>query len=114
MRNVSQTKLEKPWCMCTKLEAARLLIYRAAVNAAKGYPSALEASCAKLFTNEAAFEVVNMSLQIHGAYGLSRDFPIERNLRDVRGFQIAGGTTQIQRIIIASQILDRKFNQRKG
>ena len=90
--------------MYIKLEAARLLIYRAAVNAAKGYPSALEASIAKTYANEAAFEVVNIALQIHGGYGLSRDFPLERMLRDVRGFSIAGGTTQIQRIIIASQL----------
>jgi butyryl-CoA dehydrogenase len=99
--------------MYIKLEAARLLIYRAAVNAAKGYPSALEASIAKTYANEAAFEVVNMALQIHGGYGLSRDFPLERMLRDVRGFSIAGGTTQIQRIIIASQLLERKLSQRK-
>jgi len=99
--------------MYIKLEAARLLIYRAAVNAAKGYPSALEASIAKTYANEAAFEVVNIALQIHGGYGLSRDFPLERMLRDVRGFSIAGGTTQIQRIIIASQLLERKLSQRK-
>jgi butyryl-CoA dehydrogenase len=99
--------------MYIKLEAARLLIYRAAVNAAKGYPSALEASIAKTYANEAAFDVVNIALQIHGGYGLSRDFPIERMLRDVRGFAIAGGTTQIQRIIIASQLLERKLSQRE-
>jgi butyryl-CoA dehydrogenase len=80
------------------------LIYRAAVNAAKGYPSALEASIAKTFSNEMALDVCNMALQIHGGYGYSREFPVERMMRDARGFLIAGGTVQIQRNIIASRL----------
>jgi len=94
--------------MFIKIEAARLLIYRAAVNAAKGYPSALEASVAKTFSNEMALEVANMAIQIHGGYGYSREFPVERMMRDARGFLIAGGTVQIQRNIIASRLVKTK------
>ena len=94
--------------MLIKIEAARLLIYRAAVNAGKGYPSALEASIAKTFSNEMALEVTNMALQVHGGYGYSREFPVERMMRDARGFLIAGGTVQIQRNIIASRLVKTK------
>lgn len=92
--------------MHIKIEAARLLIYKATFNAADGYPSALEASVAKTFSNEMAQEVTNLALQIHGSYGYSREFPLERRVRDCRGFPVAGGTTQIQRSIIASKLLD--------
>lgn len=94
--------------MLIKIEAARLLIYRAAVNAAKGFPAPLEASIAKTFSNEMALEVTNLALQIHGGYGYSREFPVERMMRDARGFLIAGGTVQIQRNIIASRLMDPK------
>ncbi len=91
--------------MLIKIKAARLLIYSAAVNAAKGFPKALDASVAKTVSNEMALEVTNMALQIHGGYGYSREFPLERMMRDARAFSIAGGTVQIQRNIIASQLL---------
>jgi alkylation response protein AidB-like acyl-CoA dehydrogenase len=91
--------------MLIKITAARLLIYNAAVNAAKGFPKAIEASIAKTFSNEMAIEVTNTALQIHGAYGYSCEFPLERMMRDARAFSIAGGTVQIQRNIVASQLL---------
>jgi len=94
--------------MLIKIHASRLLLYRAAVNAAKGFPDALEASVAKTFSNEMALDVTNMALQIHGGYGYSREFPLERMMRDARAFLIAGGTVQIQRNIIASQLFKRK------
>ncbi len=97
--------------MLIKIEAARLLIYRAAMNAGKGFPKALEASIAKTFSNEMALEVTNMALQIHGGYGYSREFPLERMVRDARGFTIAGGTVQIQRNIIMSQLLKLKTGE---
>jgi len=100
------------WMMAeseTKLEAARLLIYRAACNARRlannvMLPQMKEASIAKAFTGHTAFEVVSESLQMFGAAGYSRDLPLERMLRDVRMFQIGGGTTQAQLNMIARSI----------
>ncbi len=89
-----------------KLEAARLLIYRAACNARKlannvMLPEMREASIAKAFTAHEAFHVVSEALQMFGASGYSRDLPLERMLRDVRMFQIGGGTSQAQMNMIA-------------
>jgi alkylation response protein AidB-like acyl-CoA dehydrogenase len=98
--------------MAMKVEAARLLIYRAAVNAGSGLPSVFESSVAKCFSNEMAKEVTDMALQVFGGYGYSKEYPIERMLRDSRGWPLAGGTVQIQRINIASALLGRRFDQR--
>jgi len=92
-----------------QLEAARLLIYRAACNARRlennvMLPQMKEASIAKAYTGHAAFEVVSDSLQMFGAAGYSRDLPLERMLRDVRMFQIGGGTSQAQLNMIARSI----------
>jgi alkylation response protein AidB-like acyl-CoA dehydrogenase len=92
-----------------QLEAARLLVYRAACNARRlannvMLPQMKEASIAKAFTGHAAFDVVSESLQMFGAAGYSRDLPLERMLRDVRMFQIGGGTTQAQLNMIARSI----------
>lgn len=92
-----------------KIEAARLLIYRAACNARLlannvMLPQMKEASIAKAYTGHAAFEVVSESLQMFGAAGYSRDLPLERMLRDVRMFQIGGGTSQAQLNMIARSI----------
>jgi len=92
-----------------KIEAARLLIYRAACNARilannVMLPQMKEASIAKAYTGHAAFEVVSESLQMFGAAGYSRDLPLERMLRDVRMFQIGGGTSQAQLNMIARSI----------
>jgi alkylation response protein AidB-like acyl-CoA dehydrogenase len=100
-----------------KLNAARLLIYRAACNA-RDLPNNVklpymdEASMAKAFTGHAAFEVVSESLQMFGAAGYSQDLPLERMLRDVRMFQIGGGTTQAQLNMVARSVFKRKFNLR--
>lgn len=98
--------------MAMKVEAARLLIYRAAVNAGQGLPSVFESSVAKCFANETAKEVTDMSLQVFGGYGYSKEYPIERMLRDSRGWPLAGGTVQMQRINIAGAMLGRRFSQR--
>jgi len=99
--------------MAVKVEAMRLLIYRAAHSiSAKSPDGPLHAAIAKTYANEAAFEVANSAIQIHGGYGYSREFPLERMLRDVRAFSIGGGTTQILRNTIASLILKRRFAQR--
>ena len=92
-----------------KIEAARLLIYRAACNARilannVMLPQMKEASIAKAYTGHAAFEVVSESLQMFGAAGYSRDLPLERMLRDVRMFQIGGGTSQAQLNMISRSI----------
>jgi alkylation response protein AidB-like acyl-CoA dehydrogenase len=98
--------------MAMKVEAARLLIYRAATNAGSGLPSIYESSVAKCFSNEMAKEVTDMALQVFGGYGYSKEYPIERILRDSRGWPLAGGTVQMQRINIAGAMLGRRFNQR--
>ncbi|MBE0615682.1 MAG: acyl-CoA dehydrogenase family protein [Burkholderiales bacterium] len=92
-----------------KLEAARLLIYRAACNARRlennvMLPQMKEASIAKAYTGHTSFEVVSESLQMFGAAGYSRDLPLERMLRDVRMFQIGGGTSQAQMNMIARSL----------
>jgi alkylation response protein AidB-like acyl-CoA dehydrogenase len=91
------------------LEAARLLVYRAACNARRlannvMLPRMKDASIAKAFTGHQAFHVVSESLQMFGAAGYSRDLPLERMLRDVRMFQIGGGTSQAQLNMIAREI----------
>lgn len=99
--------------MVMRVDAARLLIYRAVTNATQGLPSALESSMAKTFSVETATQVTDLALQIFGGYGYSQDGPIERLVRDARGWQIAGGTVQMQRITIASELLGRRFDQRQ-
>jgi len=98
--------------MKMKLDAARLLIYRAVVNAGDGRLSAVETAVAKAFTNEAAFWVANEALQIMGGYGYSTEFPFEYILRRVRGWMIGGGTTEMMKNRIAEGIFDRHFSQR--
>jgi len=100
--------------MAMRVDAARLLIYRAVVNASNGLPSALESSMAKTFSVETATWVTDAALQVFGGYGYSEEGPVERLVRDARGWQIAGGTVQMQRLTIASQLLGRRFNQRPG
>lgn len=99
--------------MAIRVEAARGLVYKAAYTAAKSIPSVLESSIAKAFSSEIAFEVTNKALQIHGGYGYSREFPLERMVRDVRGLSIGGGTTEMLKIAIASDLLKRRISQRK-
>jgi alkylation response protein AidB-like acyl-CoA dehydrogenase len=101
-----------------KLTAARLIIYQAACNARElpnnvKLPYMNEASMAKAYTGHAALEVVSESLQMFGAYGYSQDMPLERMFRDVRMFQIGGGTTQAQLNMIARTLFNRKFDSRK-
>lgn len=91
--------------MSMRTEAARALGYRAAAAMQKGLPARQECSIAKLFATEAAHEVANMALQVHGGMGYSRDLPIERIFRDTRGGMIPEGTTEIQTLIIGREIL---------
>jgi alkylation response protein AidB-like acyl-CoA dehydrogenase len=98
--------------MKIKLDAARLLLYRAVVNAVDGKPSALEISVAKAFCNQAGFDVANEAMQILGGYGYSREFPIEYLVRRTRGWMIAGGTLEMMKNRIAEGIFNRRFSQR--
>jgi len=97
--------------MSVKLQAARGLVYKAAANAGDGFPDITEAAQAKIFAAESAIQVTNDALQMFGASGYSRDLPLERMYRDVRMFTIGGGTAQILRTVVASQILKRKLPQ---
>ena len=98
--------------MKMKLEATRLLLYRAVVNAEKGLPSIAESSIAKCFANETAREVTGKAMQVMGGYGYSREFPIEQKLRDAWGWGIAGGAIDIQKVNITAALAGRRFNQR--
>ncbi len=100
--------------MTTKLDAARLLVYRAANGAGQGLPSMYEASMAKAFANEMVVDVTNQAMQIFGGYGYSSEFPMERMYRDAKAWGVAGGTIQMLKIGIASMIFGRRFDQRKG
>lgn len=91
--------------MKTDLEAARLLVHRAAVLADSGRPYTRDASMAKLFASEAATKACNRAVQIHGGYGYTREFPVERYLRDAKLCEIGEGTSEIQRTIIARELL---------
>jgi alkylation response protein AidB-like acyl-CoA dehydrogenase len=91
--------------MKVKIEAARLLIYRALMNGEDGFPSRLETAIAKVFSNEMAVEVTNRALEIFGGYGYSKEYPMEWLVRFARGWTIAGGTPQIQRNNIAYELL---------
>lgn len=99
--------------MAMRVEAARLLIHRAAVNAETGLPSLFESSVAKCFANEIAREVTGHAVQLMGGYGYSKEFGMERRLRDAWGWGIAGGTIDIQKINIASALVGRRFDQRR-
>jgi alkylation response protein AidB-like acyl-CoA dehydrogenase len=91
--------------MATELRAARLLTEDAAAKRSRSEPFSLEASMAKLFAAEAAGRVADLALQIHGGYGYSRDLPLERYVRDLRVMRIYEGSSEIQRTIIARQLL---------
>lgn len=89
----------------TELDAARLLTYRAAALADAGKRFSLEASMAKLYASEAATRACNRSLQVHGGYGYTREFPVERHLRDAKLCEIGEGTSEVQRMVIAKHLL---------
>jgi butyryl-CoA dehydrogenase len=99
--------------MRMQVDAARLLIYRAACNAERGLPSIEDSSIAKCFANEIARTVTGNAIQLMGGYGYSKEYPMERRFRDAWGWGIAGGAIDIQKINIAGAIVGRRFDQRK-
>ena len=90
--------------MATQIDAARLLVYRAADLEGKGKPFTKEASMAKLFASEIAMKATRNAMQIFGGYGYTREYPLERFYRDVKLCEIGEGTSEVQRMIIARQL----------
>jgi alkylation response protein AidB-like acyl-CoA dehydrogenase len=99
--------------IAVKLDAARLLIHRAALAAGREFPDALDVAKAKTFAAEMAQQVTSEALQIHGARGYSRTIPLERMARDARMFAIGGGTLEMMRNLIADHILPTRVDWRK-
>jgi len=93
--------------MATEIDAARLLIYRAAAMKDTSQPFSKEAAMAKLYASETAERAAFKALQIHGGYGYSREYPVERIYRDQRLCSIGEGTSEIQRLVIARQVLGK-------
>jgi alkylation response protein AidB-like acyl-CoA dehydrogenase len=94
--------------MAADLDAARLLVYRAAWRKDHGRPATRETSIAKLFATEAAARAASEAVVLHGNRGYSNEYPVERYYRDIKGLQIYEGTSQIQRIIIARDLLGKE------
>ncbi len=98
--------------MKVKLDAGQLLLYRAAVNADRGFPSAEETAIAKAFCNLAGFEVASEALQVMGGQGYSKEELVEYCMRRCRGWMIAGGSIEILKNRIAEGVFGRSFSQR--
>jgi alkylation response protein AidB-like acyl-CoA dehydrogenase len=94
--------------MAAEIEAARLLVYRAAWLKDQGQPATQATSIAKLFATEAAMRAASEAVLLHGNRGYSNEYPVERHYRDIKGLQIYEGTSHIQRIIIARELLGRE------
>ena len=91
--------------LATKIDAARMLMYRAAFNKDHNLPYTKEAAMAKLFASEVAVEVTNKAVQLHGGYGYSREYPVERMMRDAKITEIYEGTSEVQKMVISSYLL---------
>jgi len=91
--------------MATKVEAARLLVYKAAMKKDEKKPFSVDAAMAKLFAAETAMEVTTNAVQIHGGYGYIKDYPIERMMRDAKITEIYEGTSQVQKMVISANLL---------
>jgi butyryl-CoA dehydrogenase len=91
--------------MATQTEAARLLLYRAAAKKDRGEEFTTESSMAKLFASEVATKVAIDAVQIHGGYGYTKEYAVERFMRDVKIFELFEGTSEIQRLVIARSLL---------
>ena len=95
--------------MATQIEAARTLLYKAAWLKEQGRPYTMEAAMAKMFATEMAEKVCRDAIQVHGGYGYSQEYPVERLYRDARLMTIGEGTSEIQRLVIARQVLKMEF-----
>ncbi|MDF9867520.1 butyryl-CoA dehydrogenase [Bacilli bacterium PM5-3] len=93
--------------MQTKTDAARLLVYRAASCKAQKLPYSNEAAMAKLFASETAMEVTTKAVQLFGGYGYTREYPVERMMRDAKITEIYEGTSEVQRMVISAHLLNK-------
>ena len=91
--------------MATEVDAARLLVYRAASCVDNGHPYSTEGAMAKLFASETATRVAGKAIQIHGGYGYTESYPVERNYRDAKITELYEGTSEVQRMVIARSAL---------
>jgi len=91
--------------MQAKTEAARLLVYKAACLKDAKQPYSVEAATAKLFASETAMEVTTKAVQLHGGYGYTREYPVERMMRDAKITEIYEGTSEVQRMVISAAML---------
>ena len=89
----------------TKIEASRLFIRSAAYKKDNKMPFTVDAAYAKLYAAETAMEVTNKAIQFHGGYGYTREYPVERMMRDAKITEIYEGTSEVQRMVIASNLL---------
>ncbi|HKJ65451.1 MAG TPA: acyl-CoA dehydrogenase [Desulfopila sp.] len=90
--------------MATRIEAARLLVYKAAYRASSGRSYSQESAMAKLYASETAMKVTTQAVQLFGGYGYTREFPVERMMRDAKITEIYEGTSEIQRLVIGSAL----------
>jgi alkylation response protein AidB-like acyl-CoA dehydrogenase len=90
--------------MATQTEAARLMVYNAAYRASHGLKYSEQSAMAKLLASETAMKVTTQAVQIFGGYGYTRDFPVERMMRDAKITEIYEGTSEVQRIVIGSAL----------
>jgi len=91
--------------MATKIEAARHLVYKAAMKKQEGKPYSVDAAMAKMFASDIAMEVTTMAVQIFGGYGYSEEYPVARHMRDAKITQIYEGTNEVQRMVVSGAIL---------
>ena len=93
--------------MYAKVEASKCLVYKAAWKKMMKQPYSLEAATAKLFAAEAAMEVTTKAVQLHGGYGYTREYPVERMMRDAKITEIYEGTSEVQRMVISANIMKK-------
>ena len=91
--------------MATKIEAGRLLVWKSAALLDQGMPNTLVSSHAKRFAADSAMEVTVDAVQVYGGYGFIKDYPVEKLMRDAKIMQLYEGTSQIQRLVIAREVL---------
>ena len=97
--------------MATRIEAAKLLVFHAAWMKDQGKDVIKEAAMAKLFASEVAMDVTIEAIQIHGGYGYVAEYDVERFFRDAKVLEIGEGTSEIQRLVIAREIIREVVNQ---
>ena len=93
--------------MATEIDAARLLLYRACALKDSGKSFSAESAMAKLYCSTAATRITNLAVQIHGGYGYSKEYDVERYFRDAKVTEIYEGTSEVQRMVISRAVLSK-------